>query len=330
MHPFSLFERLLKSQFNLDPDGMALNLLIDFPIIFQQLDGQPSRVEAVQLLLTSEYCSNFFNRCFEPGAEKELVFANRYILACNPDDMVKQCIQSDTFFCRCWNNMTAEQLLQLLYLNDDPFLLNFIDHIEGNEKINLQLHELCGQQQVALKVWPFENVDHNIRRLFDKIFASDNLLRRIWSERVDAWQVNYCDSVPLVVEIAFMLFNGDTRKISNFLMSAGESIEKRGLPAVWITCKRDAYLILFIHVYSVPLSGCSRTKMPSASFFLKARWSPLKKISIGSPSGATLTTLNLVPLISPISIILRLTAPSAFTAVTSASLPTFNSDNRIP
>ncbi len=74
------------------------------------------------------------------------------------------------------------------------------------------------------------------------------------------------------------------------------------------------------------MSYISLTNILEASFNLRLRWYPATSIEIGSPKGATCSTITRSPGIKPISMSLRkISSSSNFTMVTGC--PTAISDN---
>ena len=137
------------------------------------------------------------------------------------------------------NDRATELAGKLVDVDLVAVLLDEVHHVEGDDHRQAQFENLRGQIQVALQVGRVDQVDDDVRVAIEKIVASDDFLRRIRRERIDAGEVGNRDILVLGV-LAFLLFNSNARPVANVLVGAGQVVEHGRLAAVRVAGKRNA------------------------------------------------------------------------------------------
>ena len=137
------------------------------------------------------------------------------------------------------NDRATEFAGKLVDVDLVAVLLDEVHHVEGDDHRQAQFENLRGQIQVALQVGRVDQVDDDVRVAIEKIVASDDFLRRIRRERIDAGEVGNRDILVLGV-LAFLLFNSNARPVANVLVGAGQVVEHGRLAAVRVAGKRNA------------------------------------------------------------------------------------------
>ena len=69
----------------------------------------------------------------------------------------------------------------------------------------------------------------------NQIISADHLLQCIGGEGIDAGQV-LNDRLSVGLELAFLLFDGDSRPVSDILAASGQVIEHGCFSAVGVSC----------------------------------------------------------------------------------------------
>ena len=134
------------------------------------------------------------------------------------------------------NDRHAELLRQLLYVDHVAALLDDIHHVQRDNDRNAHLEQLGGQVQVALDVGGVHQVHDGLRLLVYEIITRNDLLQRVRREGVDTRQVGDQDFL-VALELAFLLFHGNTRPVADILGRTGQIVKHRGLAAVRVAGK---------------------------------------------------------------------------------------------
>ena len=134
------------------------------------------------------------------------------------------------------NDRHAEFLRQLLYVDHVAALLDDIHHVQRDNDRNAHLEQLGGQVQVALDVGSVHQVHDGLRLLVYEVITCNDLLQRVRREGVDTRQVGDQDFL-VALELAFLLFHGNTRPVADILGRTGQIVKHRGLAAVRVAGK---------------------------------------------------------------------------------------------
>ena len=137
------------------------------------------------------------------------------------------------------NDRATELTGELVDVDLVAVLLDEVHHVESDDHRKSQFENLRGQIQVALQVGRVDQVDDDVRVAIEKIVASDDFLRRIRRERIDAGEVGNRDILVFGV-LAFLLFNSNARPVANVLVGSGQVVEHGCLAAVRVAGKRNA------------------------------------------------------------------------------------------
>ena len=134
------------------------------------------------------------------------------------------------------NDRHAKLLRQLLYVDHVAALLDDIHHVQRDNDRNAHLEQLGGQVQVALDVGSVHQVHDGLRLLVYEVITRNDLLQRVRREGVDTRQVGDQDFL-VALELAFLLFHGNTRPVADILGRTGQIVKHRGLAAVRVAGK---------------------------------------------------------------------------------------------
>ena len=148
---------------------------------------------------------------------------------------------------RDFHDPAAELTAELFDIDAVALPTDQVHHVQGNHHRNADLHQLCGQVEVAFQVRRVDDVQDNIGAFLNQIITRNHLFQRIGREGVDARQVCY-DNVFVVFQASFLLLNRDARPVADKLVRAGQGIEQRCLAAVRIA--REGNADLFFHLIS--------------------------------------------------------------------------------
>ena len=183
-------------------------------------------------------------------------------------------------------------------------------------------------------------MDDDVGFVLDEVAADDPLLDGVGRQAVGAGQVHDLDVVASVPEIADLLFNSDTRPVSDLLPGARHAVEDGGLPRVGVA--REGYRQRSLVRHALPSPSLLPRRLPRppwacfrqkgggvtcstmisfASCSLSVTCVPPMQYSMGSPNGACLMTRTRAPLVKPMSMSLIRNAPSPSTSTTIAALP---------
>ena len=130
-------------------------------------------------------------------------------------------------------------------------LFHLVHHVEGNDHRPLQLKQLHGQVQVALKVRTIHDVDDGIRFFVDDVIPRNDLFHRVGGERIDARQIHERHLMPLRAErsavcaggldLPLFFFDRYAGPVADIFLSARHGVKKRCFPAVRVAGKREAH-----------------------------------------------------------------------------------------
>ena len=134
------------------------------------------------------------------------------------------------------NDRHSKLLRQLLYVDHVAALLDDIHHVQRDNDRNAHLEQLGGQVQVALDVGSVHQVHDGLRLLVYEVITRNDLLQRVRREGVDTRQVGDQDFL-VALELAFLLFHGNTRPVADILGRTGQIVKHRGLAAVRVAGK---------------------------------------------------------------------------------------------
>jgi hypothetical protein len=123
-----------------------------------------------------------------------------------------------------------------------------VTHVKRQDQRAIHLHELGGKIKITLHVGRINDVDDDIRLLFDYEVSGDKLFDGVGGEAVGSRQINAGHFVVTVNAEALFLLDGYARVVAYMLPCAGEHIKDCGLSAVGIAGERHSY---FLHEMSI-------------------------------------------------------------------------------
>ena len=153
-------------------------LILNLVILLQKLDREETLLllrNAVQLCCYTIDHGLYFRCKFMYGMECVLLLCDGYCLLC-------RLLDTGTLQGRNLNNLAAETLAQLICVDLVAILLYDIHHVDCHDHRNAELHDLCGQIQVTLKVCTIYDVDDRIWHFIDQVISGYYFLKCIWGK----------------------------------------------------------------------------------------------------------------------------------------------------
>ena len=133
----------------------------------------------------------------------------------------------------------AQEALQRARLDLQPPGLRLVHQIQGDHHRHLEFHQLQREVEVALQVTRVEDVQNHVRRLVQQGGAGDDLLGRMWAQRVGPRQVQQMNALPGVREVRLALFDRDARPVAHPQLGARQGVDQGGLADVGVARHQD-------------------------------------------------------------------------------------------
>ena len=156
------------------------------------------------------------------------------------------------------HDAASEIGLELRDVELEPLLFRLVAHVEDNQHRNMELGELRGKVQAALRDRRVDHVHDEVDPRPRELLERDALFRRTGGQAVDAGNVNKFDLVLAERELAGLALDRHARIVADVLACAGEAVEYRGLAAVRVSCQDDP-------ISAAHESSCLRMTMFAAS-----------------------------------------------------------------
>ena len=120
-----------------------------------------------------------------------------------------------------------------------------IDHVQRDDRRQAQREHLADEEQIPLQVAGVDDGQHDVGRrgvvaAAEQHVDRDHFVRRARREAVRARQVDQLERLPVVLQVAGLLFDRDARIVADPLPHAGERGEERRLARVRIADQGDA------------------------------------------------------------------------------------------
>ena len=80
-------------------------------------------------------------------------------------------------------------------------------------------------------------------RSVDQIVTGNDFFQSVRGKGIDAGKV-HDDDILVLLEAAFLLFNGNAGPVADELVGAGQRVEQRGFAAVRVACKGNFDLLI--------------------------------------------------------------------------------------
>ena len=141
------------------------------------------------------------------------------------------------------NDLAAELTGELFDVYLVALLADDIHHVDGDHHGDAKLSELSGEVEVTLKVRAVDDVEYRIGTLGYQVVTGDDFFKRVRGQRVYTGKV-HDDDVIVLLEAAFLLFNGDSGPVADELVGAGQRIEQRCFTAVGVACEGNFDLLI--------------------------------------------------------------------------------------
>jgi len=151
----------------------------------------------------------------------------------------------------------TQERFQPLKVDPVAALRDLIHHVQGDDHGAIELFQLKGQKQVALKVCRVDDIDDDVRTILQDIVARDDFLDGVRGEGINAGQIDHREEVRSAADHTDLFLDRDAWPVAGRLPCAGQPVEQGGFAAVGIArqCQMN------VHVHS---SGM--TRMSDASF----------------------------------------------------------------
>ena len=146
---------------------------------------------------------------------------------------------ADSLQCGDLDDPTADLLGKALRVDLITVLFHDVHHVDGDDHRDAELNKLRRQIQVALKVRSVDDVQDCVRAFVDQIVSCNNFLQRVRRKRIDTGKVRD-DHVAVILQLAFLLFHGDTRPVAHKLVGAGQRVEQGCFAAVRVAREGNA------------------------------------------------------------------------------------------
>ena len=131
----------------------------------------------------------------------------------------------------------AELPLELDCVQLVSALFDGVHHIERDDDGYVDLHDLCGEVEVALEVGRIDDVDDAVRLFVDDVVAGDDLLGGIRRKGIDTGEVDDGDRLGQLFVGALLFIHRNARPVADVRRAAREGVEQRRLAAVGVACK---------------------------------------------------------------------------------------------
>ena len=225
--------------------GHTFHLPQDFGIVFQHLQGNPAGGIAIrqQPFLGKEP--------FHLGEDRIEIRAIGNVQRSAPpaakgDGFAQGVLEPFAGTRHSRHHGDAELFAQLLRVHLNARFPGFIHHIAGQHDRQAHLHDLDGEEQVALKRGGVHQI-HDRHRPFLGLFGrehgtGDDFLLRVRRQGIRAGKVHHEDFDTVDGDVAFFLVDGDAGIVPDMLMGSGVFVERRGFPAVRVPRQRNADL----------------------------------------------------------------------------------------
>ena len=136
-------------------------------------------------------------------------------------------------------DLASKLLFKVLFIDLIAVLLDQVHHVQRDHDRDAELGELRGQVQIAFKVRSVDDVEDRVRLFTDQVISCDHFLQSIGGKGINAGKVGN-DHVIMLLQLAFLLFDRNTRPVSYKLVGSGQTVEQSGLTAVWVARKGDS------------------------------------------------------------------------------------------
>ena len=136
-------------------------------------------------------------------------------------------------------NFAPELPGQFLCVDLVAILADNIHHVDRDDHRDAQLGQLRCQVQVAFQIRAVDDVQNRVRALLDQVVSCDDFFQRIGRKRVDTRKVGD-DHAIMLFELAFLLFHGNTRPVSDKLVRPRKCIKQCGFTTVGVACKGNS------------------------------------------------------------------------------------------
>ena len=114
-----------------------------------------------------------------------------------------------------WN---AKETAQYVAIEFVATRLKLVKHIQRTHYLQVHIHQLRREVQVAFDVAGIHYIDDDIRSVFNELLAHIEFFRTICRERVGARQVNKIETIATVFSMSLLGIYRDTRIIAHTLM----------------------------------------------------------------------------------------------------------------
>jgi len=118
-------------------------------------------------------------------------------------------------------------------------LFDFIHHVQGHNHGPAEFFQLQGQVQVALEIAGIDDIDDDVRLIFQDIVASDDFFDRVGRQGIDAWQIDQGEQIGTPPDHAHFLFDGHAGPVASGLTRASQAVEQGGFARIRIASQSE-------------------------------------------------------------------------------------------
>ena len=159
----------------------------------------------------------------------------------------------------------AQQPVYLLEVQLRARIEELVPHVEVDDEIDVELHQLNCQIEVPREIAGVDHMDDDVGPGVDDVAADDALLNGIRGQAVRAGQVDNLDLVAAVRKRPDLLLNSNTRPVSHVLPGAGYAVEYGCLSRVRVARKGNGQRFLLRHAPPRPSPLPRRRPRPLSS-----------------------------------------------------------------
>ena len=209
----------------------------DLVVPLEQFDGIPAALRLRDVCQREGF--DLRESRFDIGRED--LRLRKHVRLCHFDGRFRGFHDGGAFQSGDLHDRSAQLFRELRDVDLVAVLFDDIHHIDGDDRRDAQLHDLCREVEVPLEVRAVDEVQDGIGMFTQQIVSGNDLFQRIRREGVDAGKVRDGD-IFVVFEFAFFFLDRDSGPVTNVLVGAGERVEQGGLTAVRVAGKGNAHI----------------------------------------------------------------------------------------
>ena len=176
-------------------------------------------------------------RVFHRAGENVRMFAHRAVLG-SSGSLFSRLHAAFALQRGSLDDFHTQRCAQLLHVDLVAVLAGHVDHVHRDDHRRAEFEQLRGQVKVAFDGGGVHDVQDGIRLVVHQVVAGDDFLQRVRRQGVNAGQV-LNDHIVIALELAFLLFNRNTRPVADELTRTRQRVEHGRFAAVRVACERN-------------------------------------------------------------------------------------------